>query len=72
MKIDFTYIINLNSTNEEIINKLKKIKRDNDINYYILPAINGWEIVKDQSKSPFKFTRRNSSYCKKKRIETMF
>jgi GR25 family glycosyltransferase involved in LPS biosynthesis len=56
MKIDFTYIINLNSTNEEIINKLKKIKRDNDINYYILPAINGWEIVKDQSKSPFKFT----------------
>ena len=59
MKIDFTYIINLNSTNEEIIKKLKKIKWNNDINYYILPAVNGWEVVKNQLKSPFNFTLAN-------------
>jgi GR25 family glycosyltransferase involved in LPS biosynthesis len=56
MKIDFTYVINLNSTNEEIINKLKKVKWPYNINYYVLPAVNGWEAVKDKSKSPFKFS----------------
>jgi GR25 family glycosyltransferase involved in LPS biosynthesis len=55
MKIDFTYIINLNSTNQVIINRLKKIDWPYNINYYVLPAVNGWEIVKDKSKSPFKF-----------------
>lgn len=56
MKIDFTYVINLNSTNEEIINKLKKVKWPYNINYYVLPAVNGWEAVKNPSKSPFKFS----------------
>jgi GR25 family glycosyltransferase involved in LPS biosynthesis len=59
MKLDFAYIINLKSTNEEIIKKLRKIKWGEDINYYVLPAINGWEAVKDQSKSPLKFTLAN-------------
>ena len=55
MKIDYTYIINLNTEVEEIRNKINQIDWPYDVGYYILPATNGWEAVKDSSKSRFHF-----------------
>ena len=51
MKIDYVYIINLNTPLKEIRNKVSKINFPYEIGYYILPATNGWEAVKDKSKS---------------------
>ena len=53
--IDKIFIINLNSSNEEIINKLSKIPFTSSVPYYILDAINGWEVVDDPSKCHYKF-----------------
>jgi GR25 family glycosyltransferase involved in LPS biosynthesis len=55
MKLDFTYIINLNTPIGEVKNKMNKVKWPYNIPYYNLSAINGWEAVKDPTKSPFKF-----------------
>ena len=55
MKIDYTYIINLNTQVEDIRKKINDIKWPYKIGYYVLPATNGWEVVKDPSKSRFKF-----------------
>ena len=55
MKIDFVYIINLNTPNKEINDKIDKVPWSYPLNYYILDAINGWEIVENPSKSPLKF-----------------
>ncbi len=55
MKIDYVYIINLNTPLKEIRNKVSKINFPYEIGYYILPATNGWEAVKDKSKSRFDF-----------------
>ena len=59
MKIDFTYIINLNTPQSEVKQKLQKVKWPYNIPYYNLSAINGWEAVKDPIKSPFKFKLAN-------------
>ena len=59
MNIDFVYIINLNTSSEEITKKINQVPWIHNINYYILPAINGWEIVKDPTKSPIKFKVSN-------------
>ena len=53
MKIDFCYVINLNS--EDCIEKVKQIPFPCKTSYYIAEAVNGWEIVKTPSKSPFKY-----------------
>ena len=55
MKIDYTYIINLNTEVEEIRKKINQIDWPYDVGYYVLPATNGWEAVKDSSKSRFHF-----------------
>jgi len=55
MKIDFTYIINLNTSNTEIKDKMDQIPFGAEMKYYILAATNGWEAVKDATKSRFKF-----------------
>ena len=55
MKLDYIYIINLNTPEHQIEQKIKDVNWPYAINYYILPATNGWEAVKDQSKSRFKF-----------------
>ncbi len=55
MKIDYIFVINLNTPDKEIIKRLESIQWPYKIPYYILPATNGWEAVKDQSKSRFKF-----------------
>tara|TARA_R110002153_G_scaffold169014_2_gene321804 strand:+ start:755 stop:2155 length:1401 start_codon:yes stop_codon:yes gene_type:complete len=55
MKINHTYIINLNSTSEEIENKAQHFNFPIEIPYYNMPAINGWEAVKDKTISPFEF-----------------
>tara|TARA_B110000503_G_scaffold134557_1_gene213769 strand:+ start:769 stop:2148 length:1380 start_codon:yes stop_codon:yes gene_type:complete len=59
MKIDFVYIINLNTPNEEIIKKIQQVSFPHNVNYYIFPAISGWEILKDPTKSPIKFKSSN-------------
>ena len=56
MKIDFTYIINLNTPTNEIENKLSSIQFPYPINYYISSAVNGWDVVKSPYKSPHKFS----------------
>ena len=55
MKIDYTYIINLNTKENDIRKKINDIDWPYTIGYYILPATNGWEVVKDPSKSRFPF-----------------
>ena len=55
MKIDFVYIINLNTPNKEINDKIQQVPWPYPLNYYILDAINGWEVVENSSKSPLKF-----------------
>ena len=55
MRIDYTYIINLNTPEQEIRDKIKQVNWPYNIGYYILPATNGWEIVNEPSKSRFPF-----------------
>jgi GR25 family glycosyltransferase involved in LPS biosynthesis len=55
MKIDFTYIINLNTPNTRINEKIGDIKFPYNVNYYITSAINGWDVIKFPSKSPYNF-----------------
>ena len=46
-KIDFVYVINLNTSMDEIKDRLKKVYWKQNIPYYIMPAINGWEAKQD-------------------------
>ena len=55
MKIDFVYIINLNTPNKEINDKIQQVPWPYPLNYYILDATNGWEVVENPSISPLKF-----------------
>ena len=55
MKIDYTYIINLNSKVEDIRKKMNDIDWPYEVGYYVLPATNGWDVVKDPNKSKFPF-----------------
>ena len=55
MKIDFVYIINLNTPNKKIKEKINQVPWPYNVNYYILDATNGWEVVEDPSKSHLKF-----------------
>tara|TARA_B110000977_G_C11053501_1_gene483195 strand:+ start:688 stop:2112 length:1425 start_codon:yes stop_codon:yes gene_type:complete len=55
MKIDFSYIVNLNSSTEEIIDKIKKIPFPYKTSYYVFPAINGWKVVDKPKLVPHKF-----------------
>ena len=55
MRIDYTYIINLNTPEQEIREKIKQVNWPYNIGYYILPATNGWEVVNEPSKSRFPF-----------------
>jgi len=53
MKIDFCYVINLNS--DDCVDKIKQIPFPTVTNYYVAEAINGWDVVNKPSKSPFKY-----------------
>lgn len=55
MKIDFVYIINLNTPNEEINSKIQQVSWPYPLNYYILDATNGWEVIDNSSLTPYKF-----------------
>ena len=55
MKIDFTYIINLNTPNHKITEKIGTINFPYNINYYIYPAVNGWDVFKTTFDPPYKF-----------------
>ena len=55
MKIDFVYIINLNTPNEEINSKIQQVPWPYPLSYYILDATNGWEVIDNPSLSPYKF-----------------
>jgi hypothetical protein len=55
MKIDHTYIINLNTTSEEIELKAHHPHFPSEIPYYNMPAINGWEAIVESSLSPYEF-----------------
>ena len=55
MKIDFVYIINLNTPNEEINNKIQQVPWPYPLSYYILDATNGWEVIDNPSLSPYEF-----------------
>ena len=44
MKLDKVYIINLNTENEEIVDKLDKIPFNHELPYHIFPAVNGWDL----------------------------
>lgn len=55
MKIDFAYVINLNTPDHQVRKKINDLNFPYPVNYYILPAVNGWEAIKDKSKSSHKF-----------------
>lgn len=55
MKIDFVYIINLNTPNEEINSKIQQVPWPYPLSYNILDATNGWEVIDNPSLSPYKF-----------------
>ena len=55
MKIDYIYIINLQTDNDKIVNKLNKVNWPYNINYEILSATNGWDVVNGKSQANFKF-----------------
>ena len=42
--INFCYIINLNTPNEEINERFNNANYKEPFNYYIYPAVNGWDI----------------------------
>jgi len=50
-KIDYVYIINLNTSNEKIHDRLENANFESKLDYYIYPAINGW----DKSISKFNY-----------------
>ncbi len=55
MQIDFTYVINLNTQDTELSNRLKRSNFPTTIPFYIFPAINGWDPnLKYYHKFPFK------------------
>ena len=58
-KIDYTYIINLNTPNEEIVERLSEAKYTEYFDYYIYPAVNGWD---KGLKSKYKF--KNADWWK--------
>ena len=58
-KIDYTYIINLNTPNEEIVERLSEAKYPEYFDYYIYPAVNGWD---KGLKSKYKF--KNADWWK--------
>jgi len=55
MKIDYIYIINLQTDNDKIVNKLNNVNWPYNINYEILSATNGWDVVNGKSQANFKF-----------------
>ena len=55
MLIDYTYIINLNTSDDEIVTRLRNSKFPKNLPFYVAPAINGWEVTNDTSKSPHDF-----------------
>jgi GR25 family glycosyltransferase involved in LPS biosynthesis len=58
-RIDYTYIINLNTSNEEITEKIKQSNFQQDTPYYIYPAVNGWD-----KKSTKKIKHKAASWWK--------
>ena len=44
MNLDQIYIINLNSKNEDIVKKINTINFHQPIEWYIYPAVNGWNL----------------------------
>lgn len=57
MKLDFLYVINLNTDEKDVISKLQKINFPYNINYYILNAANGWEIEQGKTEPPFAYKK---------------
>jgi len=57
MKLDFLYVINLNTDEKDVISKLQKINFPYNINYYILSAANGWEIEQGKTEPPFAYKK---------------
>tara|TARA_R110000803_G_scaffold68534_1_gene130461 strand:+ start:2541 stop:3914 length:1374 start_codon:yes stop_codon:yes gene_type:complete len=55
MKIDYTYIINLNTPTDKIKSKLAEIKWPYKIGYWIYPAIDGWKAVLNNITTRFPF-----------------
>ena len=55
MKIDYIFIINLNTPASELASRMESIKWPYAIPYYILEATNGWEAVNDKSKAHHNF-----------------
>ena len=55
MKIDYIYVINLQTDNNKIANKLNNVNWPYIINYEILSATNGWDVVNGKSQANFKF-----------------
>lgn len=54
MKLDQVYIINLNSNDDNIIKKINQVDWNNEIGYYVYPAVNGWELENEQDLPDFR------------------
>ena len=44
MKLNQVYVINLNSNDDKIIEKINKVDWNEEIAYYVYPAVNGWDL----------------------------
>ena len=62
MKLDYIYVINLNTDNSIIHNKVKDIPLHYPTSYYICPAVNGWNVKTNSKKKPANWWKIDSEY----------
>ena len=55
MKIDHIYVINLRSSNEDIIRRLNELGLPDGVNFTILDAIHGRKLLNGEIKAPFEY-----------------
>tara|TARA_R110000744_G_scaffold322808_1_gene428758 strand:+ start:70 stop:1431 length:1362 start_codon:yes stop_codon:yes gene_type:complete len=54
MKLDQVYVINLNTPEDEIIKKIQEVNWNEEIEYYVYPAVDGWDLNKSNNVPNFR------------------
>ena len=54
MTIDFIYVISLITEPHDISVKIKDLKMKTDTPFYVVPAINGWDLQNGNIEPPYK------------------
>jgi len=55
MKLNQIYVINLNTPNEDIVNKINKLNLPYRVGYEIVPAVNGWNLIENNIQLSYQY-----------------